>query len=159
MNAGMSADAPCFANLLTILPSSPHMSLTFSISTHICDSHPQSCNSLSRERSCNSLLRERERDGESIREVMEALRGMAVARPIAAATLASSHAHAVQGNRQAAVMGSARRPLGVRAAAANGDAKESKEYKVTVLPGDGIGPEIIGVAVDVLRLVGSQEGG
>jgi len=27
------------------------------------------------------------------------------------------------------------------------------------LPGDGIGPEIIGVAKDVLNLVGSQEGG
>lgn len=50
-----------------------------------------------------------------------------------------------------------RRPLVLRAAAAttNGDAKK---YKVTVLPGDGIGPEIIGVAVDVLKLVGSQEG-
>lgn len=48
-----------------------------------------------------------------------------------------------------------RRPLVVKAAATTSG---EKNYKVTVLPGDGIGPEIIGVAVDVLKLVGSQEG-
>ncbi|MDY6807308.1 MAG: 3-isopropylmalate dehydrogenase [Cyanobacteriota bacterium] len=29
-------------------------------------------------------------------------------------------------------------------------------YRITLLPGDGIGPEIIGVAVEVLKLVGKQ---
>eukprot|EP00246_Nothoceros_aenigmaticus_P002329 TRINITY_DN13176_c0_g1_i1.p1 TRINITY_DN13176_c0_g1~~TRINITY_DN13176_c0_g1_i1.p1 ORF type:complete len:445 (+),score=67.00 TRINITY_DN13176_c0_g1_i1:57-1337(+) len=33
-----------------------------------------------------------------------------------------------------------------------------RNYRITLLPGDGIGPEIMPVAVDVLRLVGSQEG-
>ncbi|KAJ7535822.1 hypothetical protein O6H91_12G047500 [Diphasiastrum complanatum] len=50
---------------------------------------------------------------------------------------------------------------GVRVAGAQASASAegaSKCYRVTVLPGDGIGPEIIRVAVDVLRLVGSQEG-
>lgn len=32
----------------------------------------------------------------------------------------------------------------------------SKNYRVTLLPGDGIGPEIINVAVDVLKLVGKK---
>lgn len=34
----------------------------------------------------------------------------------------------------------------------------SREYKITLLPGDGIGPEILAVAVEVLKLVGEQEG-
>lgn len=33
-----------------------------------------------------------------------------------------------------------------------------RSYKITLLPGDGIGPEIIKVAVDVLKEIGSQEG-
>jgi 3-isopropylmalate dehydrogenase len=33
-----------------------------------------------------------------------------------------------------------------------------RSYKVTLLPGDGIGPEIIAVAVEVLKEVGQQEG-
>jgi isocitrate/isopropylmalate dehydrogenase len=33
-----------------------------------------------------------------------------------------------------------------------------RSYKIALLPGDGIGPEIIKVAVDVLREIGSQEG-
>lgn len=37
-------------------------------------------------------------------------------------------------------------------------AESNREYKITILPGDGIGPEIIRVAVDVLRVVGKQEG-
>ena len=32
----------------------------------------------------------------------------------------------------------------------------TKQYRITLLPGDGIGPEIMGVAVDVLQLVGKQ---
>ncbi|GAB4549559.1 MAG: 3-isopropylmalate dehydrogenase [Pleurocapsa sp.] len=32
----------------------------------------------------------------------------------------------------------------------------SKQYRITLLPGDGIGPEIIAVAVDVLKVVGKQ---
>ncbi len=32
----------------------------------------------------------------------------------------------------------------------------AKQYRITLLPGDGIGPEIMGVAVDVLQLVGKQ---
>ena len=34
----------------------------------------------------------------------------------------------------------------------------SREYNITLLPGDGIGPEILAVAVEVLKLVGEQEG-
>ena len=30
-------------------------------------------------------------------------------------------------------------------------------YRITLLPGDGIGPEIIGVAAEVLKLVGKQQ--
>lgn len=36
-------------------------------------------------------------------------------------------------------------------------AAASKTYKITILPGDGIGPEIMSVAKNVLRLVGSQQ--
>ena len=32
----------------------------------------------------------------------------------------------------------------------------TKQYRITLLPGDGIGPEIIAVAVDVLNLVGKE---
>lgn len=32
----------------------------------------------------------------------------------------------------------------------------SKQYRITLLPGDGIGPEIMAVAVDVLKTVGAQ---
>lgn len=32
----------------------------------------------------------------------------------------------------------------------------TKQYRITLLPGDGIGPEIIAVAVDVLNIVGKQ---
>lgn len=34
----------------------------------------------------------------------------------------------------------------------------SKRYNITLLPGDGIGPEVISVAKDVLKLAGSNEG-
>lgn len=52
-----------------------------------------------------------------------------------------------------------RRSLVVRAAATtNGDVKKEKSYKVTLLPGDGIGPEIMEVAVKVLKEIGSQHG-
>ncbi|EFJ10452.1 hypothetical protein SELMODRAFT_159446, partial [Selaginella moellendorffii] len=37
-------------------------------------------------------------------------------------------------------------------------ASASRSYKITVLPGDGIGPEIMSVALDVMRSIGSQEG-
>jgi hypothetical protein len=93
---------------------------------------------------------------------MEALKAMYLARPIATSLASSSAhgAHRIASHSNAVAKGaSTRRPLAVRAAATHGDTKEKKSYKVTVLPGDGIGPEIIGVAVDVLRLVGSQEGG
>ncbi len=33
----------------------------------------------------------------------------------------------------------------------------TKQYSITLLPGDGIGPEIMDVAVDVLQLVGKQQ--
>jgi 3-isopropylmalate dehydrogenase len=36
--------------------------------------------------------------------------------------------------------------------------KNSRRYNITLLPGDGIGPEIIRVAVDVLKAVGTLEG-
>ncbi|MGV2830367.1 3-isopropylmalate dehydrogenase [Myxosarcina sp. GI1(2024)] len=32
----------------------------------------------------------------------------------------------------------------------------SKQYRITLLPGDGIGPEIMGVAVEILKVVGKQ---
>ena len=34
----------------------------------------------------------------------------------------------------------------------------TKQYRITLLPGDGIGPEIMAVAVDVLQAVGKQRG-
>ena len=34
----------------------------------------------------------------------------------------------------------------------------SKRYTITLLPGDGIGPEVISVATNVLKLAGSLEG-
>ncbi|CAI0556335.1 unnamed protein product [Linum tenue] len=48
-----------------------------------------------------------------------------------------------------------RRPFSVSCAAANGP---QKRYSITLLPGDGIGPEVISVAKDVLKLTGSLEG-
>ena len=33
----------------------------------------------------------------------------------------------------------------------------TKQYRITLLPGDGIGPEIMDVAVAVLQLVGKQQ--
>ena len=32
----------------------------------------------------------------------------------------------------------------------------TQNYRITLLPGDGIGPEIIAVAVEVLKIVGQQ---
>ena len=32
----------------------------------------------------------------------------------------------------------------------------AQQYRITLLPGDGIGPEIMAVAVDVLKVVGKQ---
>lgn len=37
-------------------------------------------------------------------------------------------------------------------------ASPSKSYKITLLPGDGIGPEVISVAKNALQLVASIEG-
>jgi hypothetical protein len=34
----------------------------------------------------------------------------------------------------------------------------SKRYTITLLPGDGIGPEVISIATNVLKLAGSLEG-
>eukprot|EP00245_Coleochaete_scutata_P003342 TRINITY_DN14905_c1_g1_i1.p1 TRINITY_DN14905_c1_g1~~TRINITY_DN14905_c1_g1_i1.p1 ORF type:complete len:475 (+),score=119.93 TRINITY_DN14905_c1_g1_i1:70-1425(+) len=39
-----------------------------------------------------------------------------------------------------------------------GAVASGKDYSITLLPGDGIGPEIMEVAVEVLKLVGKQEG-
>jgi 3-isopropylmalate dehydrogenase len=33
-----------------------------------------------------------------------------------------------------------------------------RSYNITLLPGDGIGPEVVAVAKDVLSLAGSLEG-
>ncbi|KAK4860411.1 hypothetical protein QYF36_023340 [Acer negundo] len=46
------------------------------------------------------------------------------------------------------------RPAHIRCAAAT----PTKRYSITVLPGDGIGPETISVAKDILKLIGSLEG-
>jgi 3-isopropylmalate dehydrogenase len=32
----------------------------------------------------------------------------------------------------------------------------TQSYRITLLPGDGIGPEIMAVAVDVLNAIGTQ---
>lgn len=48
------------------------------------------------------------------------------------------------------------RPSRIRCAAAT--SKPSKRYSITLLPGDGIGPEVISVAKNVLILAGSLEG-
>jgi 3-isopropylmalate dehydrogenase len=48
------------------------------------------------------------------------------------------------------------RPSRIRCAAAT--TKQSKRYSITLLPGDGIGPEVISVAKNVLNLAGSLEG-
>jgi 3-isopropylmalate dehydrogenase len=34
----------------------------------------------------------------------------------------------------------------------------ARSYEITLLPGDGIGPEVVAVAKDALSLVGSKEG-
>jgi 3-isopropylmalate dehydrogenase len=34
----------------------------------------------------------------------------------------------------------------------------ARSYDITLLPGDGIGPEVVAVAKDALSLVGSKEG-
>ena len=34
----------------------------------------------------------------------------------------------------------------------------SQTYRITLLPGDGIGPEIMAVTVDILQLLGEQDG-
>lgn len=50
-------------------------------------------------------------------------------------------------------------PLTVRcSAAAPPSSKSQRSYTITLLPGDGIGPEVISVAKDVLLLAGSLEG-
>uniref|UniRef100_A0A2P2MW14 3-isopropylmalate dehydrogenase n=1 Tax=Rhizophora mucronata TaxID=61149 RepID=A0A2P2MW14_RHIMU len=43
-------------------------------------------------------------------------------------------------------------------AAAGGSSASSKRYSITLLPGDGIGPEVISVAKNALELAGSLEG-
>ncbi|KAJ6427529.1 hypothetical protein OIU84_023010 [Salix udensis] len=48
------------------------------------------------------------------------------------------------------------KPSRIRCAAAT--TKPSKRYSITLLPGDGIGPEVISVAKHVLNLAGSLEG-
>ncbi|KAK7325276.1 hypothetical protein VNO77_29436 [Canavalia gladiata] len=53
---------------------------------------------------------------------------------------------------------SLRRPTPLRCSAAPPSAKSNRSYSITLLPGDGIGPEVISVAKDVLLRVGSLEG-
>jgi hypothetical protein len=56
---------------------------------------------------------------------------------------------------------SSRRKLVVKASSSGSGAtkvKNSRRYNITLLPGDGIGPEIMRVAVDVLKAVGTLEG-
>ena len=49
--------------------------------------------------------------------------------------------------------GAAARPMvSVRCSAA------ARSYNITLLPGDGIGPEVVAVAKDVLSVAGSKEG-
>jgi hypothetical protein len=86
---------------------------------------------------------------------MAALQGVSVLRGAASVKATS------QLLSQRSSNGSSRRAAGARSrtvAMASGATKGDRSYKLTVLPGDGIGPEIIKVAIDVLRLVGSQEG-
>ena len=47
------------------------------------------------------------------------------------------------------------RPVIIRCSAAS---STTKSYNITLLPGDGIGPEVISVAENVLNLAGSIEG-
>jgi hypothetical protein len=60
----------------------------------------------------------------------------------------------------ASTKGSSGRRLVVRASSGSGatKVKDSRRYNITLLPGDGIGPEIMRVAVDVLKAVGTLEG-
>lgn len=86
---------------------------------------------------------------------MAALQGVSVLRGAASVKSTS------QLLSQRSSNGSSRRAAGARSrtvAMASGATKGDRSYKLTVLPGDGIGPEILKVAIDVLRLVGSQEG-
>lgn len=46
----------------------------------------------------------------------------------------------------------------IRAEAAAVQRIESRSYRIVTLPGDGIGPEIMSVAVDVMRSVGDRQG-
>jgi hypothetical protein len=54
------------------------------------------------------------------------------------------------------LMGSPRRSRSMRVMAQAGD-QAVKTYNIVTLPGDGIGPEIMSVAVDVLRFVGDRQ--
>lgn len=90
---------------------------------------------------------------------MAALQGVSVLRGAAAASVKPTSQ--LLGLRSSNGSSSSRRAAGARSrtvAMASGATKGDRSYKLTVLPGDGIGPEIIKVAIDVLRLVGSQEG-
>uniref|UniRef100_I1MCD0 3-isopropylmalate dehydrogenase n=1 Tax=Glycine max TaxID=3847 RepID=I1MCD0_SOYBN len=49
-------------------------------------------------------------------------------------------------------------PLSLRCSAAPSSSKPTRSYSITLIPGDGIGPEIISVAKDVLVLAGYLEG-
>ncbi|PNX78017.1 3-isopropylmalate dehydrogenase chloroplastic-like, partial [Trifolium pratense] len=51
---------------------------------------------------------------------------------------------------------SSKKPTSLRCSAATSSTKKS--YKITLLPGDGIGPEVVSVAKDVLLLTGSIHG-
>jgi len=51
-----------------------------------------------------------------------------------------------------------RRSAPIICSAAPTPSKSQRSYTITLLPGDGIGPEVISVAKDVLILAGSLEG-
>lgn len=88
---------------------------------------------------------------------MAALQGVSVLRGAASVKATSQ----LLSQHRSSNGSSSRRAAGARSrtvAMASGATKGDRSYRLTVLPGDGIGPEIIKVAIDVLRLVGSQEG-
>ena len=49
-------------------------------------------------------------------------------------------------------------PKPTRISCAAAKAKPPTRYNITLLPGDGIGPEIVSITKDVLKLTGSLEG-
>ena len=59
----------------------------------------------------------------------------------------------LSGRRSAAA-----RPCRPMVASFRCSAASRRSYNITLLPGDGIGPEVVAVAKDVLSVAGSKEG-